>query len=152
MSRSVHSYALDLLAGRAYTTHQLRRKLTQKEFDPIEVDSAIERLLASGLLDDPRYAAEYAYQKLVVGGASARRVEQDLARKGIAREVAKAATSTVVDDEQFDTLESVRRVAGKKLNSMGQLDPTVKRRRLFGFLARRGYNLDDINRIIVELL
>jgi SOS response regulatory protein OraA/RecX len=38
--------------------------------------------------------------------------------------------------------------ARKKLASMGGLDDDTKRRRLFAFLARRGFELDDIKRAV----
>lgn len=152
MSRNPHDYALNLLAARAYTVRDMRRKLIQKGFETDEADVAVERLKSSGLLDDARYAAEFARQRLVVGGASLRRVEQQLAGKGIPREVAKAATVRVVEEEDVDTLGSMEQIARKKVSSMGDLEPHVKRRRLFGFLARKGYELDDIKQVVARIL
>lgn len=152
MAQKTYDYALNLLSARAYTTRNLRRKLVQKEFEADEVDATIERLTASGLLDDRKYAAEFARYRLVVRGSSARRVEQDLARRGIDRETAKAALQGVMEDEPVDALSAIDRLARKKLLSLDGLDPEVKRRRLFGFLARRGYELEDIKRITSHLL
>jgi regulatory protein len=152
MAQNAYEYALNLLSARAYTTRHLRRKLRQKEFGAGETEAAIGRLLSSGLLDDRKYAAEFARQRLVVRGASVRRVEQDLARKGIDRETAKAATAAVLEEESVDTLATIDRIARKKLASYGALDPRIKRRRLFGFLARQGYELDEIRKATLELL
>ncbi|HUR00407.1 MAG TPA: regulatory protein RecX [Gemmatimonadaceae bacterium] len=147
-SNKAYEYALNLLSARAYTARNLRRKLVQKEFEPEEVESAMARLTASNLLDDAKFAAEYARQKLVVGGSSARRVEQELQKKGIGREQAKEAVSTVVDQESVDSGESAERAARKKFKSLSGLEPDVQRRRLFGFLARRGFALDDVKRAV----
>ena len=152
MAATPYDYALNLLASRAYTVRNMRRKLTQKGYEPAEVSATLERLIASGLLDDARYAAEFARQRLVVGGASVRRVEQQLGAKGISRDLAKAAAAQVVSEEGVDTLVSMERVAHKKLRSLGDLEPLVKRRRLFGFLARRGYDLDDVRRVVSRIL
>ena len=152
MSKNPYDYALNLLAARAYTVRAMRRKLTQKGFEPAEAEAAVERLISSGLLDDARYAAEFARQRLVVGGASLRRVEQQLAGKGIPRDVAKAAAARVVEDEEVDTVASMEQMARKKVSSMGDLEPHVKRRRLFGFLARKGYELDDIKQVVARIL
>jgi len=150
--KQAYSYALDLLAARAYSTQQLRRKLRQKEYEPADVDAVIERLTSSGLLDDAKYASEFARQRLVSGGSSVRRVQQDLARKGIDRTVATDAVDSVVEEESVDVYESLERIARKKVLSMGDLEPEVKRRRLFGFLARKGYELDDIKTAVDQLL
>ncbi|MDO8502364.1 MAG: regulatory protein RecX [Gemmatimonadaceae bacterium] len=152
MAGSAYDYALNLLSARAYTTRNLRRKLVQKQFDATAVEAAMERLISSGLLDDSRYAAEYARQKLVHGGASVRRVEQDLARKGVARDLAKRAAASVMDEEAIDTSVAVLRAAQKKLASLGDLEPVVKRRRVFAFLARRGFELNEINAAIDRIL
>lgn len=152
MANTAFDYALNLLAARAYTVRDMRRKMAQKGFETDDAEAAVERLVSSGLLDDARYAAEFARQRLVVGGASVRRVEQQLAAKGISREVAKAAAAGVVADEEVDTIGSMERIARKKAASMGDLEPLVKRRRLFGFLARKGYNLDDIKQVVSHIL
>jgi regulatory protein len=152
MTANPYEYALNLLAERAYTVRNLRRKLVQKGFEPLEAERALERLQASRLLDDEKFAAEFARQRLVVAGASVRRVEQDLIRRGIASESARAATRAVVEEEQLDFGDSIDRLALKKLTSLGDLEAHVKRRRLFGFLARKGYELDDINRTLSRIL
>ena len=145
-------YALNLLAARAYTVRNLRRKLAQKGFDPSELEKAVERLLASGYLNDDKFAAEFAWQRLVVAGASKRRVEHDLMRRGISSEIAKSATTQIMAEENVDLSTSMERLARKKLLSLGDLDPHVKRRRVFGFLARKGYEIDDINRTLDSIL
>ena len=152
MARSAYDYALDLLSARAYTVRNLRRKLVQKEFASAEVDAAVERLLASGLLDDRKFAAEYARQKIVVGGASVRRVKQELARKGIASPAVDESIAETLENENVDQQASIERIAVKKLLTLDDLEDLVKRRRLFGFLARKGYELDDIKRVVDRLL
>jgi regulatory protein len=148
---SPYEYALSLLAARAYTVRNLRRKLAQKGFEAAESDAAIERLRGNGYLDDEKYAAEFARQRLVVGGSSVRRVEQELAKRGVGRDVAKAAAAAVVDEEEVDTAGAIERLAKKKLASMGDLDVFVKRRRVFGFLARKGYEVDEINQVLSRI-
>ena len=39
-------------------------------------------------------------------------------------------------------------VAAKKARSLAGLDPQTRRRRLYAFLARRGFSVDDINRVV----
>ena len=152
MANTAFDYALNLLAARAYTVRDIRRKMSQKGFVADEADAAVDRLVSSGLLDDARYAAEFARQRLVVGGASVRRVEQLLAAKGISRDLAKQATAQVASEEDVDTLVYMERLARKKLRSMGDLALPVRRRRLFGFLARKGYELDDIKQVVARIL
>ena len=125
--------------------------MIQKEFEAADADDAIRRLVANGLLDDARYAEQYARSKMLSSGASKRRLQQDLYRKGIKGDVATEAITRVIEDEEVDTAAVVERVARKKLTQLGDLDPIVIRRRLFAFLARRGYELDAIKAVVARL-
>ena len=149
---TAYNYALNLLAARPYTTRSLHRKLIQREYEAADADEAIRRLVANGLLDDAKYAEQYARSKLATTGASKRRLLQDLFRKGIKPEVANEAIDAVIDQENIDTVAVVERVAKKKLAQMGDLEPLVLRRRLFSFLARRGYDLDEIKSVVSRLI
>ena len=148
---SAYSYALNLLAARPYSMRALQRKLIQKEYSAADADDAIRRLVANGLLDDAKYAEQYARSKMLATGTSRRRLTQDLYRKGIGSDVAASAIDNVVADEEIDTSAMIERVAQKKLAQLGDLEPLVLRRRLFAFLARRGYDVDEIKRVVAAL-
>ena len=145
---TAYNYALNLLSARPYATRALHRKLIQKEYTAADADDAIRRLVSAGLLDDEKYAEQYARSKILGTGASKRRLTQELYRKGIRGDVATNAIANVIADEEIDTAAVIDRVARKKLAQLGDLEPLVLRRRLFAFLARRGYDVDEIKRIV----
>ena len=149
---NAYSYALNLLAARPYTTRSLHRKLIQREYPAADAEDAIRRLVANGLLDDAKYAEQYARSKMAITGTSRRRLQQDLFRKGIKPEIANEAIDSVIEQENIDTAAVVERVAKRKLAQMADLEPFVLRRRLFSFLARRGYDLDEIKSVVSRLL
>jgi regulatory protein len=148
---SAYNYALNLLAARPYSTQTLRRKLIQKEYPAADADEAIRRLVDNGLLNDARYAEQYARSKILTTGASKRRLQQELYRKGIKGELATTAITNVIEQEEIDPAVMIERVARKKLAQLGDLEPLVLRRRLFAFLARRGYDLDEIKAVVGRL-
>ena len=145
---TAYNYALNLLAARPYSSSALRRKLIQKEYEAADADDAIRRLLDNGLLNDAKFAEQFARSKMLSTGASKRRVTQDLYRKGIKGDVATNAIANVIDQDEIDPAVVIERVARKKLAQLGDLEPVVLRRRLFAFLARRGYDLDEIKRVV----
>lgn len=147
-----YDYALNLLTARQYTTRNLRRKIVQKGFPATDADETIERLTANGILDDARYASQFARSKLLGPGASKRRIRQQLFQRGIGGEIADAAIAAVVEDEEIDLDAVVEKDARKKLASLGTLEPLVVKRRLYAHLARRGYNVDEINRVMKKVL
>jgi regulatory protein len=148
---TAYNYALSLLSARPYSVRSLHRKLIQKEYEAADADDAIRRLVANGLLNDEKYAEQFARSKILSSGASKRRVTQDLYRKGIKSEVASVAIANVIADEEIDTAAVIEQVARKKLAQLGDLEPLVLRRRLFAFLARRGYDLDEIKAVVTRL-
>ena len=66
--------------------------------------------------------------------------------------MAKDAVSSVVEEESVDSGSSAERAARKKFKSLSGLEPDVQRRRLFGFLARRGFDLDDVKRAVETVI
>jgi regulatory protein len=149
-SARLHSYdrALNMLAFRARSSSELARSLVRKGEEKAHVDWAIARLQEQGLLDDAAFARAFTRSKVVGGKQSRRRVEQELARKGVSRTVAGEAIEDVFEDEAVDQRSIVAEAARRKLRSLAGLEPAVQRRRLYAFLARRGYDLDDIRAAI----
>lgn len=153
MRRDLSTYdrALQLLAVRARSVAELRRALLAKGAEAPEVDEVLLRLQDQKLLDDAEYARQFARNKVISAGASRLRVVRDLGRKGIARSVADAAFDALPDTEGLDTESTVHRVAEKKWRSLARFDDITRRRRLYAFLARRGFNPDEIRTAMEKL-
>jgi regulatory protein len=149
-SKRLHAYdrALNMLAFRARSSSELARSLQRKGEERPHVDWALARLEEQGLLDDAAFARSFARSKVVDGKQSRRRVQQDLARKGVSRRLTDEAIDTVFEEEAVDQRAIVEEAARKKLRTLAGLEPAVQRRRLYGFLARRGYEIDDIRSVL----
>ncbi len=136
--------ALGILAARDRSSTELRRRLVQKGIEPGPAEVAVARLVEQGVVDDARYARAVVRAKALGAGASRRRVSQELARRGVERGVADEAVAEVWREEEVDQREAAERLARKRLGMMGKLDAQTQRRRLYAFLARRGYDADEI--------
>jgi regulatory protein len=147
----VYDRALLMLAARARSRQELERLLVKKGEDPAAVTRAAERLAEVGFLDDAAFARQFARAKAVGAKLSRRRIQQELGRRGVGRTMADRAVETVFEEEGIDESESIERVAEKKLRTMGTLDDATRRRRLYGFLARRGYPSDAISKVMKGL-
>jgi regulatory protein len=149
--RSTYVRALDMLEARARGVNELRRLLIRKGEPEADLDAAIERLRAAGVLDDANFARQLTRSKALGPGHSRRRIQQELSKRGVAREISDEAIEEVFSEEGVDDSASIERVARKKLRLLSRVDDDTKRRRLYGFLARRGYDGDDI-RTVLDLL
>jgi regulatory protein len=146
--RSTYERALDMLEARARASIELRRLLIKKGEPEADVDAAIERLQAAGVLDDANFARQFTRSKALGPGLSRRRLQQELSKRGVNRELSADAIEEVFVDEGVDESATIERIARKKLRTLSKLDVEIQRRRLYGFLARRGYDSDDIARVI----
>lgn len=142
----VYDRAMNMLAARGRASRELRRLLVRKGEPADIVDLAIERLLRVGLLNDEVYARSVARAKAVGQGHSKRRVQQELFRRGVDREVADDAIEETFAEEAVDEDALVEQAARKKLRSLASLEAAVRDRRLYAFLARRGFDGDAIRR------
>jgi regulatory protein len=149
--RSTYDRALDLLETRARSVVELRRALIKKGEPAADVDAAIERLRGAGLLDDASYARQLARSKAMGPGQSRRCIAQELARRGVARDLGDKAIAEVFEDEGVDESANIDRVARKKMKTLAKLDALTQRRRLYAFLARRGYDVDSIGEVVGRL-
>ena len=151
MSKSAYELALRLLEYRARSAAELRRQLLRKGSRAAEVDAAIDKLRDQKLIDDDDFARQFARAKLLGAGASQRRIVQELGRKGVARNVADRAIELLKDEDGLDPAAGIHKVARKKWASLSNLDDFTRRRRLYAFLARRGFNPDEI-RVAMQAL
>lgn len=146
--RSTYDRALDMLESRARAVDELRRLLIKKGEPLAEVDDAIARLQRAGVLDDANFARQLTRSKAMGAGLSRRRIAQELTRRGVTRDVSAEAIEEVFAEEGIDENASIERVARKKLHMLTRLDAATQKRRLYGFLARRGYDSEDIQRVL----
>jgi regulatory protein len=75
----------------------------------------------------------------------------ELSRKGVDREVARTAVVETFEEEQVDESAAIDRAAEKKLRTLSKVDEQTRRRRLYSYLARRGFDPDAINGVMGRL-
>jgi regulatory protein len=129
---------LQALARRAHARADLRRRLLQRQHPPAAVDVALARLAGHGLLDDARFAEQFAAQRARRGRGPAR-ILHDLLKQGVERRAAEAALASALRAEAWDGAGAVRAAAERRAAQLGALPPAERRRRLVAFLRRRGF-------------
>jgi regulatory protein len=136
----VHEAALALLSRREHSRRELARKLRRKGYSRDLIDGVLTRLEEVGLVSDERYARLFVTDKLAVRPLGRRRIVQGLRRKGVEAELADRALEEVYRDREVDDRTLAETLARKRVDRLVDLDPAVARRRLSGFLARRGFD------------
>jgi regulatory protein len=98
--------AIGLLARRAHSQSELRRKLCLRGYRPEAVDAALARLLELGYLNDQAFARELVRRRGAFRGPLA--LSAELAAKGVAR--AEVDVAVAEFDEQAQLLSAIRLV------------------------------------------
>jgi len=138
------------LARRAHARFDLRRRLLQKQHPPAAVDAALERLAQVGLLDDVRFAVDYAAAKADRGRGPMRLI-RDLLAQGIERRIAEDAVRTSLATADVDPADAVRALAEKRSRQLAGLPAAVRKRRLVAFLVRRGFGGAEVRAVVDSL-
>lgn len=142
--------SLNLLSYRQRTATELKRRLERKEF-PEEVAAAtVRELEARGLVDDAAYAASFVRDRVRLRPRGKRRLVQELRGKGVDPELAASVIGEVLDSQETSELDLARAAAAKWSPRQGE-DPRSARRRLYAFLARRGFGADPIRAVVEEM-
>jgi regulatory protein len=136
-------YALRTLTRRDHSEAELRRKMTVREFPADVADQTIGRLKEAGYLDDRKYALNWAESAIRNGRGYGYRVRFELSRRGIAEDLAAEVMAQVsADYGEMDTLKAL------VLKKFPGFDPSSaderQRRRMIGYLQRRGFSLTAI--------
>ncbi|MBG83084.1 MAG: hypothetical protein CMJ40_00895 [Phycisphaerae bacterium] len=136
--------AMQRIARKARSTKDIRDFLRKRAHtDPI-VDQVIDKLKELKLLDDERFADDAATSIARRTPSSARFLEHRLRRHGVSPEDAAKAAKAAAGDP----LEAAIMVATKALRSLQSCEPDIRRQRLHGRLARRGFDFDVIQQAI----
>ncbi len=136
-------YAFLLLSYKARTASELRQRLGRKGFSPDVISRTLQRLSELKMIDDEGFARRFAEDRITIGHKGKWRVRGELLKRGVAKEHIEDALATAPDERA-----AAREVAEKYLSRNRRLEPDVLKRRLYAFLARRGFSPDTIRHVI----
>lgn len=143
--------AMDLLAVRAHSIHQLRVKLARK-FTAEVVERIIERLAEMGLLDELGFACEYVRQRIERSPRAPALLVNELKRRGVAGETAAEAVNKALSEMGLAERDLAEQAARKKLGKLAGIDTEQLKLKLFRFLSSRGFQASTARRVIEKTL
>ncbi len=139
--------AMSLLAHRPRAEAEIRDRLRRAGFEDPVVEDTVDRLTRLGYLDDEAFALAYARSRAASRGYGPVRIFSELRRRGVPEGVARAAVTLLsAERESMDDALSAGRKAWKRVAS--EPDARRRRNRLYGALARRGFDPETIARVI----
>ena len=136
--------ALWLISYRDHSKKELEEKV-RNSCDRDSAKKAVERLEELGLVNDEKFARNYAEQLLNVKHLSKKGAKYKLMEKGIDRDLA----DMILDEIYFDPQEHIRIIIQSKYKNLAD---EKTRRRAVSALQRKGYGWSDIKSVIDEYI
>jgi regulatory protein len=140
--------ALRLVAHRARTELELRRRLARNGFSAAAIDATIERMREWNYLDDVDFARRWVESREGHRPRAASMIKRELIGKGVDSETAEQVVADADIDEFKIALDLGRKWAGRLTSE----DPETARRRLAAYLQRRGFAWDIVRRVLDDAL
>lgn len=143
-SRRAFLNGMNLLNRRAHSKKELILKLSQK-YPKQAAEDAVERLEELLLIDDEKFAYNYAEELARRKKFAPRRIEMELRTKGIDSETARKAVNLLDKDDFNRIIVLLNTKYVNKLSDKKSINRTVSA------LLRMGYNYSDIKKAIAEV-
>lgn len=138
--------ALNLLNHRPRTEKEIRDRLAGKDFTTVQIDQVLERLKRANLIQDADFAKTWVENRIEFHPRSKRLMQYELKNKGIAEEYIDNA----LENSATDT-ELAYRAAIQYAHRLTRDDWEIFRRRLSGYLVRRGFSYGLVAPIVSSL-
>ena len=141
--RRAYNYAVNLLSRRDHSERELMTKLTQKGYGD-GAEEAINKLRDRGYVSDERFARLFVRELQTFKKYGKKRIEQELYRKGVDREIIRI----VLEETDFDEGELVsliRRKYGRYLSDEKGVAKTING------LLRMGYSYGEIRNALKDI-
>ena len=130
------------------TRYQLANILKKREIPDEIAEAVLDRFAEAQLIDDAAFARAFVNSRLAISGKSKSVIARELKQKGVSADDAAAALEIIDPELENQTAYSV---AKKRYQQLSSLAPEVRKRRLMGFLMRRGFSSGLTSRILRDL-
>jgi regulatory protein len=128
---------------RPRSIREVRDYLWRKKAEPEVSENIIQRLEARSYLGDAAFARSWVRSRQLTKPVSKRRLQAELAQKGVASELIEQAIN---GDTEYDELEALREIITKKRKQTRYQDE----QKLMQYLARQGFSYDVIKSTLAE--
>jgi regulatory protein len=125
----------------------LKKATTALEGDREAASKVLEILVSEKYVDDLRYATAYAREKAMISGWGETKIRYMLSAKRIDRSLVDQALTEVDASKADSRLQKLLENKAKSLKA----DPQI-RLKLLRFALGRGYQYDDVVRVLQDIL
>jgi len=137
------NYAFRLLSYRNRSQKEILERLKRRGYPETVINSIVEELKNSGLVDDKKFAMMFAQDRLNFGKKGKRFIFVELLRKGIPKSDVEEALKKINDETEI-----AKKLIEKYQKRYTRLEPDKRRKKLHDLLLRRGFTFKTINEVL----
>ncbi len=145
-SEMAYQKALHFLSYRPRSSAEVRQNLAKRGTPEALVEETVNRLQRAGLINDQEFARAWVENRNTFQPRSKLALRMELRRKGLSDEIVQLVLDEQVDEEAL-AFEAARKYA-RRLTGLEWLE---FRRKLCGFLARRGFSYTTLSPVVSEV-
>jgi regulatory protein len=120
---------------------EVRYKLVEWGMRGDELEEIISELILNNFLNEERFAKSYASGKFNIKHWGRVKIKQGLKLKGVPDKILQKAIYSIDDDDYLQTIE---KLAIKKVESLNENDPFKRKNKLMSYLQAKGFETDLI--------
>lgn len=147
---SAKFYVAALCSRSEYCIFDIKEKLRKKQLPQDEIDEIIEFLLKEKYIDETRYCRSFINDKYKYAKWGKIKIAYMLKSKKIPNDLIYNSMDENIDEEVY--LENLEKALTDKRKSVKGSDKYEIKSKLFRFASGRGYESDDISKILNKIL
>jgi regulatory protein len=143
------NYSFRLLSRRLYSCDEVRKKLAARGSESTLIDRIITEFLNREWLDDTQFATQWTESRLRSKPRGIALIRRELFQKRIEKEIINEVLAKYTDSEaEFDRAVIALK---KKKNYVTEKDFLKRKRKIYAYLARKGFNPETIEKVLNQL-
>ncbi|MEX0638952.1 MAG: regulatory protein RecX [Balneolaceae bacterium] len=147
---TIRNYMLRLLGRRDHTVAELIRKAARKGYTTASCQESVDELTAEGLLDDARFAINYAEEKSRTKRWGPKKIRAGLLKKGVQPEIANSALREIEDGLEL-IQNCVDLVERRRQHFYRESDHFKRKQKIVAWLRQKGYRSDTIRKALPQI-
>ena len=140
--------AYKFLSFRVRSSYEIAQKLSQKDYNKLEISEVIKKLITMNYLDDSEFADIFTRDKFKVKKHGPLNVINGLKKHRISDETIHNTIFKYYTNDSITELVEFHLIKKKKLSTKTYFDEN--KQKIISMLYRKGFSYEDINRVLVE--
>ena len=133
--------AVNLLAFKGRTVQEIKTRLKENGYSSLEIESAVDKLIYYGYLNDKNYTISYMRDNASRKGKKL--ITQELKNKGIHKDIIYDCCDFI----EFDDVGAIDKIMARRYNS-ANLSDEKEVRKIIAYFMRRGFEYSAIKQVL----